>query len=123
MELRTSGQSTNFIVSIARGGSSDDWHLTDGADSDAIRVWAERAAIGDLGIRLRREGRTWACELVENSIRLRNSFGLFTKGDRESLANTAKILGAEPGPIEALSSDVLRLSISDLTTASATLCP
>jgi hypothetical protein len=122
-ELRTSGQSTSFIANVARGDSVDGWRLAAGASGDATRAWAERGAIADLGVRLRREGRTWACEFAENSIRLRSSFGVFSTGDRTGLAQTAKALGAKSEQVNALLSDVLKLSVSDLREARAAICP
>jgi hypothetical protein len=122
-ELRTGEQATNFIVNIARGGAIGGWRLATGAGGDATRVWAERAAIQDLGVSVRREGRTWACEFAENSIRLRSSFGVFSAADRRSLADTATILGAKSERVNELLSDVLKLSVPDLSKATAAACP
>jgi hypothetical protein len=122
-ELRTPGQSTSFIVNVARGGKISDWRLVSGASSDAARTWSEREAIHDLGTGLRLEGTAWACEFAENSIRLRTALGPFSTGDQRSLVETAEGLGAKRERVNALLSDVLKLSVADLSKARAAVCP
>ncbi|MGA9285381.1 MAG: hypothetical protein WBV85_08055 [Solirubrobacteraceae bacterium] len=121
--LQTSAQAKEFIESVTRGGEIGGWQLAPGANDDASRAWSERQAIHDLGVTLRREGKNWACELTQNSVRLRRSFGQYTVGDRKSQALTAEALGAEGTKIETLFTDVLKLSIADLSTAQTTICP
>ncbi len=122
-ELRTSAQSADFIKSVVEGGEAGAWRLAGNANGDATRAWSERDAIHDLGATLRLHGTQWACELTEDSVRLRRSFGQYTTGDRVAQAHTAKALGATSAQVSATFADVLKLSISDLDKARAALCP
>jgi hypothetical protein len=120
-ELSTSAQARGFVVTIARGGDPGKWHIAAGADAQATRAWTERETLKDLGVRLRREGKAWACEFAESAIALSN-FGTFSEGDRTGIAGTAKALGATDSEIDPLLNDVLKLSVPDLSKATASVC-
>jgi len=122
LELRTPAQSSRFLASVARHGNVEDWALAPGASSAATRVWSEGAAIEDLGARIRREGGNWGCELAASSFRV-GSVGVFSVGDRQSLANEAAISGAKDAQIKAFYSDILKMSMADLRELTASVCP
>jgi hypothetical protein len=112
--LRTPAQSAAFVATVARGGNFDDWKLPAHADDRAVRAWAERYLIQDLGAHLRREGGKWAIRL--------GGFGVFSRGDKESLVATAKVLGAGDKQIAAVLTDVGKLRLVDLREATAAAC-
>jgi hypothetical protein len=78
--------------------------------------------IEDLGARIRREGESWGCELAAGSFRL-GSVGVFSVGDRRSLASEAVQSGAKEAQVKAFFSDILRLPMGDLRSVTAALCP
>jgi hypothetical protein len=119
-ELHTPSEANSFIVAVARGENTADWHLAQGAGQDAARVWAERGAIHDLGRRLRHIKAAWACEFAEGSGVI--GFGKFTEGDRLAVTEIAKNKGAKPVEIHPLLADVRALANSDLKAATAAVC-
>lgn len=120
--LRTPAQASRFITSVAKHGNPDRWALVAGASTIAARVWAERAAVADIGSRVRREGSEWGCGLLVGSVNS-SSFGVFSRGDHEALANVAETSGATPAQVQAVFSDVSKLSLPDLRKVTAALCP
>lgn len=121
-ELSTPDQAVSFITSVAHGGAVGDWQLASNPSKAAKRAWAERDALYDLGVILRREGSVWACEYAESAAKL-STLGVFSRGDREALASTAKALGAKEAEINKLLDDVLKLSVPDLIKATLAVCP
>jgi hypothetical protein len=121
-ELRTPVQASLFLTSVARRGGVEDWQPAPGVSAAANRVWAEREAIADLGARIRREGGEWGCELAAGSVRA-SSFGVFSAGDRQSLAEAAAQSGAKQTQIEAFFADELKLSLRDLRAVTVAVCP
>ncbi len=121
-QLRTSAQSEAFIAAVARHGEADGWTLSAGASPSATRVWAERAAIADLGTRLRREGGEWGCELAANTFRV-GHVGIYSVGDRQVLADHAVEAGAAKPQVKAFEADFLKMSMADLREATAAVCP
>ncbi len=120
-ELDSSEQADTFVVDVAHGGKIAGWRLAGGASKDADRVWVERNTIQDLGRRLRREGKAWACQVAEDSAQL-GSIGNFNANDRRGVLRNAQGLGASRSEIEALLDDVLKLSNRDLLKTTAAVC-
>jgi hypothetical protein len=119
-ELSTADQARKFIVHIARGGELAGWRLAGGASGDAVRVWAERATLQDLGRRLRPKAQ-WVCDFAEDSGVLGRG-GPFNVNDRSTVTEVAKSKGARQPEIDALLSDVLKLANQDLVTAWRAVC-
>jgi hypothetical protein len=120
-ELRTSSEAQHFVADIARGGSTASWHLTSKAQGDALRAWAEQAAIADFGARIRGlRYAIWACDLAEGSAQI--GYGRFTEGDRITVVSIARHKGAKPAQIDPLVADVTKIANPDLQIASTALC-
>ncbi|MGA7703345.1 MAG: hypothetical protein WB998_00450 [Solirubrobacteraceae bacterium] len=120
-EVRTPAQALQFLTSVARKGNVDDWVLAAGASLLAKRVWSEREAIENLGLRIREEGGEWGCELAASSYRV-GHVGIFTVGDREALASEARVGGAKQAQVEAFFADMLKMSMGDLRSVTVAVC-
>ena len=120
-ELSSREDAARFISAVARGDNSTHWRLAAHASSQAMRAWAERSTIQDLGLRLRHIKAVWACEFAEGSAVL-HRFGRFTAGDRLAVTLIARGKGATSVEISPLLRDVLELAGSDLAQLTSAAC-
>jgi hypothetical protein len=125
-ELRTAEQSNEFIGDIARGGKAGDWKLADGAVADATRAWTVKGTIHDLGAKLRDEGPDWACDTadqVERAGKVIDGIHLNLKPeDRNAIVASAENSGADPGEVDTLIDEALRLTDSELVKTITAVC-
>jgi hypothetical protein len=119
-ELSTPSHAKAFIADVTRGNRAADWRLAPSASPEAKRAWKERAAIQDMGRRLRQTKAAWACELAEGSSTIGASG--FTEGDSIAISQIAKRKGAKSTEVDPLIADVFKLSIPDLKTLTAAAC-
>ena len=119
-ELRTPAEATSFISAIARGGAAADWRLSTGASSAATRVWSERAAIADIGLRLRRLKKAWACEFAEGSAVMGD--GKLSPGDGIAVTGIAEQKGAKPAEVGPMLTDAFRIYGPDLAKTTTAVC-
>jgi len=120
-ELRTPGQAAGFVVEIAGGESPDSWKLASRPTAEAAQAWADRASIGDLGRRLRKEGDLWTCEFAHKSIGL-GSIGYFDENDSSIETREGASLGIRPDLVSATLHDIVALRFRELVLVTTSIC-
>jgi hypothetical protein len=120
-ELRTPGQAAGFVVEVAGGESPGNWKLASKPAAEAAQAWSDRAAVDDLGHRLRSEGSSWACEFAHKSVSL-GSIGYFNENDSRIETMEATGLGVRSDRISATLHDIVTMPYQEFVLVTTSIC-
>jgi hypothetical protein len=126
-ELRTAGQTRDFIHDLAEGKNVEQWgRPTEDAVVAATTAYAHQGTIERLGTKLRENGREWSCKAAEDvhlAHKVVDGLNLeLEPAEQINIEDTAESAGAAQTEVDSLIDDALHLTDSELVETISDTC-